>query len=593
MSLVINHNLMAMNAARNLNTIYNRLATSTQRLSSGLRINSAADDAAGLAIRELMRADIAVFQQGIRNASDGISMIQTAEGAMAVIDEKITRMKELAEQASTGTYTTVQREIMNSEYQAMANEIDRIANATEFNGIKLLDGSLSDIHGGSGLKVHFGTGNSATEDYYFIHLGDVRATTRSGLQIGGDAKNDVWAQGGIGGAGGPAGQCCGVGLESLDEAMAGESGNVFAFGYNHDLSQDVDSNLVNPSYLAGVYEVESGNTLREFVNEVNMGTQSRVRINFTSSAISAGMLTSGTNGAFRICLGDEVYFWGSSANALAGISSADYELYQISNYSTAASAAIGLHEAITSGSTSFWSYQVSNSALVIFNRKGGDNDDMIACDDALGSSAINDRENYITWQNMENWETDSAGTTFGNGGEDWGRLTPVATQFGTWSVTLDGRDVGDERDLWIANVGSVANADIPFFQSIGTAGQSITGFRREDFTEIQNAAWGDWDGSEIRTQSSAQEALDAIQLAIEQKDKIRASLGAFQNRLENTITNLSIMSENLQASESRISDIDVATEMTEFTKNNILAQAATAMLSQANSLPQLALSLLG
>ncbi|MCA1906542.1 MAG: flagellin, partial [Desulfarculus sp.] len=95
MSLVVNHNLMAMNAARNLSTIYGRLSTSTQRLSSGLRVNSAADDAAGLAIRELMRSDISVINQGIRNASDAISMIQTAEGAMSVIDEKLIRMKEL------------------------------------------------------------------------------------------------------------------------------------------------------------------------------------------------------------------------------------------------------------------------------------------------------------------------------------------------------------------------------------------------------------------------------------------------------------------------------------------------------------------
>jgi flagellin len=140
MALIINHNMPAMNAARNLGMIYDRLSVSTQRLSSGLRINSAADDAAGLAIREQMRADIAVLNQGLRNAADGISMIQTAEGALSVIDEKLTRMKELAEQASTGTYTTAQRDIMNSEYQAMAAEIDRIANATDFNGIKLLDG---------------------------------------------------------------------------------------------------------------------------------------------------------------------------------------------------------------------------------------------------------------------------------------------------------------------------------------------------------------------------------------------------------------------------------------------------------------------
>jgi len=198
MSLVINHNLMAMNAARNLSTSYGKLSTSVQRMSSGLRINSAADDAAGLAIREMMRADIAVMQQGLRNAADAISLIQTADGALAVIDEKLIRMKELAEQAATGTYTTAQRDIINSEYQAMAREIDRIANSTNFNGVKLLDGSISNQHGGRGLKIHFGTGNNAAEDYYFINIGDARATSNTGLRIGGDAKNDIWGQGAAG-----------------------------------------------------------------------------------------------------------------------------------------------------------------------------------------------------------------------------------------------------------------------------------------------------------------------------------------------------------------------------------------------------------
>ena len=305
MALVINHNMMAMNAANNLQFSYNRLATSTQRLSSGLRINSAADDAAGLASRELMRSDIKVLNQGIRNAQDAISMIQTADGALSVVDEKLIRMKELAEQAATGTYTSTQRLMIESEYQQMASEITRIANATDFNGLKLLDGTLStssinpadwgDSHSGSAmdasgpLKVHFGTGNDSAEDYYYIAIG-----------------------------------------------------------------------------------------------------------NATASALGVG---------------------------------------------------------------------------------------------------------------------NSAATTS--------------------------------------------------------------------------------DGYSISTQEAAQSALEALDTAIVSKDKIRASLGALQNRLENTITNLTIQAENLQASESRISDVDVATEMTEFTRNQILAQSGVAMLAQANSLPQLALQLLG
>ena len=190
MSLVINHNLMAMTAARNLNSSYSALSTSTQRLSSGLRINTAADDAAGLAVRELMRSDISSLNQGVRNANDAISLIQTADGALQVIDEKLIRMKELAEQAATGTYTSDQRLIIDSEYQAMASEITRIANATDFNGIYLLNGNLSsESHSGAGatstgkLKVHFGTGNLSAEDYYYVQIGTSTASA-FGLGIG-------------------------------------------------------------------------------------------------------------------------------------------------------------------------------------------------------------------------------------------------------------------------------------------------------------------------------------------------------------------------------------------------------------------------
>ncbi|MGD9610337.1 MAG: flagellin [Desulfovibrionaceae bacterium] len=297
MALTINNNLMAATAARNLNNAYSKLSTSTQRLSSGLRINSSADDAAGLAVRELMRADIASLNQGVRNANDAISLIQTADGALQVIDEKLIRMKELAEQAATGTYTSDQRLIIDSEYQAMASEITRIANATDFNGIYLLNGNLSGAtHSGSGLnsqgklKVHFGSGNLSAEDYYYVQIGTSTAS---------------------------------------------------AFG------------------------------------------------------LGLGAATSSTN-----------------------------------------------------------------------------------------------------------------------------------------------------------------------------AGRSIS------------------------TQELAQLALDKINDAIVSKDKIRANLGALQNRLENTISNLEIQAENLQAAESQISDVDVATEMTEYVRQQILTQSAVAMLSQANSLPKMALSLI-
>lgn len=174
-------------ASRHISTNYTPLFDSVRKLSTGLRVEQAAD-AAGLAIRELMRADIAALGQGSRNANDAISMIQVADGALSIIDEKLIRMKELAEQAATGTYDSTQRLMLDSEFQQMAKEIDRIARSTGFNGITLLDGTLSGRHDGSGLvstgsaKIHFGTANDSAEDYYYADMG--RADT-VGLQLGG------------------------------------------------------------------------------------------------------------------------------------------------------------------------------------------------------------------------------------------------------------------------------------------------------------------------------------------------------------------------------------------------------------------------
>jgi len=180
--LAIKNNIMAGNAARHLGMAYDNLAKSVERLASGLRINSAKDDAAGMAVRELVRADIAVLQQGARNAQDGISMVQTMEGAMAVMDENLIRMKELAEQAATGSYSTAQRTIMDAElaqrtimdaeFSEMANEIERIANATAFNGITMLNTAPTATNA---VSIHVGT--TSTIDIAQVDM------TKSGLNI--------------------------------------------------------------------------------------------------------------------------------------------------------------------------------------------------------------------------------------------------------------------------------------------------------------------------------------------------------------------------------------------------------------------------
>ncbi len=208
--LAIKNNLMAVNAARHLGNSYNALATSVERLSSGLRINSAKDDAAGLAVRELMRADIAVIQQGARNAQDGISMLQTMEGALAIIDDSLVRMQQLAEQAATGSYSTAQRSIMESEFKEMREEIDRIAGATTFNGISLLNSAAAT----ASVSIQFG---KLATDKLDITSSNMTSAAATGLALTGLS---IEATG-----------CAMAALTALDTAISSKDTARAKFGY--------------------------------------------------------------------------------------------------------------------------------------------------------------------------------------------------------------------------------------------------------------------------------------------------------------------------------------------------------------------------
>ncbi len=177
MALVINTNIMSLNAQRNLSANNNKLAVSVQRLSSGLRINSAKDDAAGLAISEKLRAHVRSVNVAIRNAQDGISLAQVAEGGLDQIGSLLARMRELAEEAANGTLGTTERSALDNEYQQLKSEIDRIADVTEFNGTKLLDGSKST----TGVTLQVGFQNTANDRITFFSGVGPTKTTNLGL----------------------------------------------------------------------------------------------------------------------------------------------------------------------------------------------------------------------------------------------------------------------------------------------------------------------------------------------------------------------------------------------------------------------------
>lgn len=460
MSLVVNTNTMAANVARNVNDHYGRLHTSTQRLSSGLRITAAADDAAGLAIRELMRSDVTTLYQGVRNANDAISLIQTADGALQIIDEKLLRMKELSEQAATGTYDATQRLIINSEFQAMADEIDRISQATDFNGIKLLNGSLTGAHDGNGttaqgkMKIHFGTGNDAAEDYYYISIED----------------------------------CSVASLFPLDPAINWPGATVKDGKLTFEVKQQIAGN-----WQTGLdsYVIPSG--LRN--------------VKITSN-----------NGANTVYHKPHVNLFSADGTQLTGYSPDDT-------------------------TRSEWWNGLSGATVVTGQ--------------GFAANAVFDATKIST----------TAGATVTHNDLTVHLQTDQNENFNVPEIL----EIEEVTDNMVFLIGGHANNICNNYNLTITA-------------DIPHPS--------IETQQKAQEVLEKINIAIAKKDSIRAELGAVQNRFENTVNNLNIQAENLQVAESRISDVDVATEMTQFVRNQILTQSAVAMLSQANAMPQMAMQLI-
>ena len=482
--LSIEHNLMASGASRQLQVHYNTLADSVRRLSSGLRVEQAADDAAGLAIRELMRSDIQALGQGVRNANDAISLIQTADGALAIIDEKLIHMKELAEQAATGTYDSTQRLMIDSEFQQMAQEIDRIARATDFNGIHLLDGSLSGAHDGSGrsspdglsatgaLKVHFGTANDSAEDYYYLNIGSAT--------LGGLGLRD----------GGPA-----------------------DFG---------DIPLISDKLVSGQ------------------------KATFVSGLVSFAVIPSGTTNLEILLndkgLNDTIQMFTRDGKHLAGTT---LDLW----LDRAAPVAPGEFLSETNGFLTGATYDGSQ-----MNGIGGN----------------------LTFQ-------------------DENTLHPF---------TIDGMNFGYTGDGGLHQPGVLRNRFEKL--SIDTVTEDLVILVAGNGSFDITASWGDMPEPKpqeggftdtgpvinIKTQERAQKAVVRVEDAIVRKDRIRAHLGATQNRLENTVTDLNVQAESLQAAESRISDVDVATEMTTFVRDQVLTRSATSILAQANTFPHILLRLL-
>jgi flagellin-like hook-associated protein FlgL len=310
---------------------------------------------------------------------------------------------------------------------------------------------------------------------------------------------------------------------------------------------------------------------------VNQGTQSRVQI-----VISGGTLSGTTNSRYAaFCLSStETYFVGSAdlvSGNTGGIAGKDV----FKRIGSAPTRIKALAAAINSSSINYWAVTEGDN-LWVFRKDGLNNDNLEV---GFKGSQQNDKDNVYFINSLSGVRNED-GANFSLGGLHWATFDRTPATGGSFNLNLTGQNAGDGYDVKVVTASDTTFNDM-YLTSM--TGNKVIAKLSENLTQVQDASDG---RGTIRTQEAAQQALDAITQAIQDKDRIRANLGAMQNRLEATIEHLTLQAENLQAAESRISDVDVATEMTEFTKNNILAQAAASMLAQANSLSSLALTLI-
>ena len=495
MALVVNTNVSSLNAQRNLVGTNRSLTRSIQRLSSGLRINSAKDDAAGLAISDRMTSQIRGLNQAIRNANDGISLAQTAEGALQESTNILQRMRELAVQSANDTNSASDRASLQDEVNQLQSEMDRIRNTTEFNGRKLLNGDAQD------MKFHVGARANQTITF------SIRA---AGAQ---DLGNNT-----VSGTNQSQNQGTGQATSAADSITAGQ---------NTVAAQTVTISGSKGSETTEIAQYATAETIASQINDISGSTG--VSATATNEVTLGSLQSSGT---VSMTLGSG----GTTATISAAVTTSD-----LTNLADEINKVAG-----QTGITA----EVSSGTITLTQAEGKD-------------------------INIEDF-TNSAGGTIavtGAGGD-------------AESLTSGGHD----STIVAGTVTLSSNTAFTASSNIDADNGSI--FNNASADEVNSSTASYVTGVDISTQSGANDAIDVIDAALASIDEIRSGLGAIQNRFESTTANLMSVSENISASRSRIMDADFAEETANMTRAQILQQSGTAMLAQANTLPQAALTLL-
>ena len=485
MALSVNTNISSLNAQRNLTKSGNGLATSMQRLSSGMRINSAKDDAAGLQISNRLTSQITGLAVAQRNANDGISMAQTAEGAMQASTDILQRMRELALQSANGSNSDEDRGALQKEVAALQEELTRIAETTSFGGQKLLDGSF-------GSKA-FQVGANANET--------ISMTMNN---IAADALgSEVYASEGTLGGGLTSGAALNAITANATLVIASDGGNSTATG-DIDYADDASSKTI----AAEINTATSASNV-----DVKAAVENTVVVSFSANT-----------------LGEDI------------------------------------------------AVDVGGQTINISDFNQGDLTALVG--------KINDNANTGVTASVD--PNDSSKMVLTSDDDITVTLDSVTTVAGTMNLTTnDGSNIAAAAE----GAQQIALGEVVLSSKEGF---SFSAANAELFaTTAGNSSLSSVDRIDLGTQDGSQSAIEVIDAALASIDDSRASLGAIQNRFSHTISNLANIQENVSASRSRIQDTDFAVETAVMTKNQILQQAGTSILAQANQIPQAAISLLG
>ncbi len=686
MSMFIQHNMSAMNANRNLGVVTGSLSKSTEKLSSGYRINRAGDDAAGLAISEKMRGQIRGLNQASTNSQDGISLIQTAEGALTETHSILQRMRELAVQASNDTNTDDDRTQIQNEIVQLTNEIDRIAGTTEFNTKKLLDGSragaVTEKAGSAAVEGTFTnsmvsaeitTNNSDVASYTEIARIEITKDFTDGMSTSSKKysdteldtawnliKTDIIADGDT------------KNLEKVVSAaiktlktgtLKTAQDNLNAYQTSQETNTEKLAELIETIkgfdetaktgagkesiFAEGVSIEDVTKAFNELVALYEKSGNTTGNLDITNASIDFDKLFSTSTTAIGIANFGELTATGIGTQKANGATGTDDTAL-----TTAKAAATDTYNTYTTNlKTTLKSLAAEIAGVNIQATKNQDeldkeNRKLELLENGDLMQALTERElakvKYELDTNASQSEKDIAkvhqdaaqakidklnvaetvltvSDLFGNTADTSKfEIDSKVAEDGTLKVTLknDPSDSSKDTIITINNANQLKAGDVVTITSqamveshsattgkealrlqVGAnSGQEVTlsinSMKAKDLVIVQTKEGSEGEALDVTSQASASLAVNAFDLAIQKVSTERAKMGAIQNRLEHTISNLDTSSENLQAAESRIRDTDMAEEMTNYSKNNILQQAGQAMLAQANQSTQGVLSLL-